>query len=136
MLRVLEEDWQFGHGPKLGEFPLNSLGSNTVLKLLTLHGTHLTTTVSQQEEKVIRFLIIAKNHTTTTDCHVKIWKIPSDNGLASTILDPIYDLAEHKRKIATVNWHPTAENVLVSSSIDSLYFLSLKIHNNNITILL
>eukprot|EP01107_Rhizomastix_libera_P001302 TRINITY_DN1212_c0_g1_i1.p1 TRINITY_DN1212_c0_g1~~TRINITY_DN1212_c0_g1_i1.p1 ORF type:complete len:953 (-),score=271.28 TRINITY_DN1212_c0_g1_i1:66-2846(-) len=54
------------------------------------------------------------------DCHVKIWKIPSDNGLASTILEPIYDLAEHKRKIATVNWHPTAENVLVSSSIDSL----------------
>jgi len=62
------------------------------------------------------------NHCIATgseDAHVKIWRIPQ-NGLTSNLETAEVDLVEHKRKIQTLNWHPTAKNVLVSSAVDNI----------------
>jgi len=48
-----------------------------------------------------------------------IWNIPEGglkSGLSNT--DASQTLKGHRRKVGTVNWHPSAENILATSSID------------------
>lgn len=57
--------------------------------------------------------------TGSDDSTVKIWGIPSPEGLTEDIKDPLVDLADaHMRKVTFVLWHPTASNVLASGSAD------------------
>lgn len=45
---------------------------------------------------------------------VKVWEIPEE-GLTSTLTEPIVDLIYHQRRVGLIEWHPTASNILVSS---------------------
>lgn len=54
------------------------------------------------------------------DAHVKVWRVP-DGGLISlkkNLTACEVDMIGHTRKITTVNFHPTAENILFTSGAD------------------
>jgi len=52
------------------------------------------------------------------DCYVKLWNIP-DGGIGDkNMTDAVQTLTGHKRKVGSVKFHPTANNVLVSSGAD------------------
>ncbi|XP_042145226.1 coronin-2B isoform X1 [Ixodes scapularis] len=53
------------------------------------------------------------------DCTVKLWYIP-DEGLPrnTSLVDPLVDLRGHRRRVGYVEWHPTAEHVLLSAGFD------------------
>jgi len=48
---------------------------------------------------------------------VKLWQIP-DGGVVGSLTDWIVDLRGHMKKISYVEWHPTAADILLSSSAD------------------
>jgi len=61
------------------------------------------------------------------DTTIKIWNIPEDweptdeKGLAKAgvnLTEPLIDLAAHKKKVTLLRFHPTAANVLASTSAD------------------
>lgn len=52
------------------------------------------------------------------DGYVKVWAIP-DGGLSERLTTPRLTLSGHKRKVVTVDWHPTAAGILVTSSLDN-----------------
>ena len=51
------------------------------------------------------------------DGNGRIWNIP-EGGLTGHLVDPVQTLIGHRRKVGTVNFHPTASNVVVTSSTD------------------
>eukprot|EP01107_Rhizomastix_libera_P010727 TRINITY_DN27_c0_g1_i1.p1 TRINITY_DN27_c0_g1~~TRINITY_DN27_c0_g1_i1.p1 ORF type:complete len:452 (+),score=116.56 TRINITY_DN27_c0_g1_i1:25-1380(+) len=51
------------------------------------------------------------------DCNVAITGIP-EGGLTTSITSPLQVLSGHRRKVGTVNFHPSANNVLATSSAD------------------
>lgn len=53
------------------------------------------------------------------DCRVLVWSIP-ENGLTENIDQPLIRFDRHLRKVGHVLFHPTASNVLLSSSADLL----------------
>jgi coronin-1B/1C/6 len=58
--------------------------------------------------------------TGSDDCTVKLWGIPSEEGLTENITEPLADMHGHERKVTHVKFHPTASNVLASTSADFL----------------
>jgi len=59
------------------------------------------------------------------DCTIKLWYIP-DGGLQPTNKDMteyLLDLQGHRRRVTMVEWHPTAENILVSAGYDHQIFV-------------
>lgn len=48
---------------------------------------------------------------------VKLWKIP-ERGLHSNLTEWLVDLHGHQRKVGYLEWHPTAENILLSAGFD------------------
>ena len=48
-----------------------------------------------------------------------MWYIP-DGGLATHLSEWLIDLHGHKRRVGYIEWHPTAENILVSAGFDHL----------------
>lgn len=53
------------------------------------------------------------------DCTVKLWYVP-DGGLSCHLTEWLVDLHGHKRRVGYIEFHPTAENVLVSAGFDHL----------------
>lgn len=53
---------------------------------------------------------------------VKLWHIP-DGGLSMHLTDWLVELHGHKRRVAYIEWHPTAENILLSAGFDYLVSL-------------
>ncbi|GFO43244.1 coronin [Plakobranchus ocellatus] len=53
------------------------------------------------------------------DCTVKIWQIPSAGIIGENLTEPVADLAVHQRRVTLVVWHPSALNVLLSTSSDN-----------------
>ena len=51
------------------------------------------------------------------DCNVCITQIPEE-GVKANITEPVQTLRGHKRKVGTVNFHPSANNVLATSASD------------------
>jgi len=53
------------------------------------------------------------------DGYAFIWSVP-DGGLEKNyaVADASQTLKGHRRKVGTVNWHPTAENIIATSSTD------------------
>lgn len=53
--------------------------------------------------------------------HIKVWKIP-EGGLtrpgAKNVTTPLADLMGHTRKLTTVNFHPSADNILFTTGAD------------------
>jgi len=52
------------------------------------------------------------------DCTVKVWQIP-EGGLTRTVSEPVVDLVKHQRRVGLVLWHPSAQNILLSSGSDN-----------------
>jgi WD40 repeat protein len=54
------------------------------------------------------------------DAHVKIWRVPEGGLLAQkkAVTTAEADMIGHTRKITTVNFHPTADNILLTSGFD------------------
>lgn len=50
---------------------------------------------------------------------IKLWHIP-DEGLSMHLTDWMVELQGHKRRVAYIEWHPTADNILFSAGFDHL----------------
>ena len=48
---------------------------------------------------------------------VKLWQIPKD-GLVTPLTDWWVDLHGHTRRVGYLEWHPTAENIILSAGYD------------------
>ncbi|MEQ2185309.1 hypothetical protein GOODEAATRI_016805 [Goodea atripinnis] len=48
------------------------------------------------------------------DCTVMVWQIP-ENGLVSSMSEPVVALEGHSKRVGIITWHPTARNVLLSA---------------------
>ncbi|XP_048512695.1 coronin-2B-like isoform X4 [Athalia rosae] len=53
------------------------------------------------------------------DCTIKLWHIP-DGGLSRNLTEWLVELQGHKRRVAYIEWHPVAENILFSAGFDHL----------------
>ncbi|CAH1789437.1 unnamed protein product [Owenia fusiformis] len=51
------------------------------------------------------------------DATVKIWQIPED-GLKENLSDWLVDLHGHQRRVGFIEWHPTAEGIILSAGYD------------------
>ncbi|XP_076342004.1 coronin-2B-like isoform X1 [Tachypleus tridentatus] len=54
------------------------------------------------------------------DCTLKLWYIPDEGLMRSNMTKPIMDLQHHRRRVGYIEWHPTAENILLSAGFDNL----------------
>uniref|UniRef100_A0A672JQT1 Coronin n=1 Tax=Salarias fasciatus TaxID=181472 RepID=A0A672JQT1_SALFA len=52
------------------------------------------------------------------DSTVMVWQIP-ENGLVTSMSEPIVTLEGHSKRVGIVAWHPTARNVLLSAGCDN-----------------
>jgi len=48
---------------------------------------------------------------------VKIWDIP-EHGVLKNITVPWKELQGHSRRVGLIEWHPTANNIIFSTSYD------------------
>lgn len=48
---------------------------------------------------------------------MKLWQVPA-GGLTQDIKDPLVTLTGHTKRITGLNFHPTANNILLSTSAD------------------
>ena len=46
-----------------------------------------------------------------------VWEIP-EGGFTENITEPAITLNHHQRRVGIVEWHPTADNVLLSAGFD------------------
>uniref|UniRef100_G3P236 Coronin n=1 Tax=Gasterosteus aculeatus aculeatus TaxID=481459 RepID=G3P236_GASAC len=52
------------------------------------------------------------------DCTVMVWQIP-ENGLVTSMAEPVVVLEGHSKRVGIITWHPTARNVLLSAGCDN-----------------
>ncbi|KAM9743794.1 coronin-1C-A [Menidia menidia] len=52
------------------------------------------------------------------DCTVMVWQIP-ENGLITSMSEPVVVLEGHSKRVGIITWHPTARNVLLSAGCDN-----------------
>ncbi|KAI4821194.1 hypothetical protein KUCAC02_029136, partial [Chaenocephalus aceratus] len=52
------------------------------------------------------------------DCTVMVWQIP-ENGLVTSMAEPVVILEGHSKRVGIITWHPTARNVLLSAGCDN-----------------
>ncbi len=48
---------------------------------------------------------------------IKLWQIP-ETGLRGNLTEWLLDLHGHTRRVGYIEWHPTAENILLSAGYD------------------
>ena len=51
------------------------------------------------------------------DTTIKVWQI-GDHGLYENLNEWVVDLHGHQRRVGQIEWHPTAENIMISSGAD------------------
>ena len=56
------------------------------------------------------------------DCEAMIWEIP-DGGLTENLSEPLVKLKAHQRRVGIVNWHPLAENIILTAGFDYMVFI-------------
>ncbi|XP_048043030.1 coronin-1C-A isoform X1 [Megalobrama amblycephala] len=56
------------------------------------------------------------------DCTVMVWQIP-ENGLVTSMSEPVVVLEGHSKRVGIITWHPTARNVLLSAGCDNVIFI-------------
>lgn len=54
---------------------------------------------------------------------MKLWYIPDGGLLSRNMNQPFVELRGHKRRVSFVEWHPTADNILVSAGFDYLIIM-------------
>uniref|UniRef100_A0A3Q3JVQ0 Coronin n=1 Tax=Monopterus albus TaxID=43700 RepID=A0A3Q3JVQ0_MONAL len=52
------------------------------------------------------------------DSTVMVWQIP-ENGLVSSLSEPVVVLEGHSKRVGIITWHPTARNILLSAGCDN-----------------
>ncbi|CAI5650361.1 unnamed protein product [Oreochromis niloticus] len=52
------------------------------------------------------------------DCTVMVWQIP-ENGLVTSMSEPVVILEGHSKRVGIITWHPTARNILLSAGCDN-----------------
>ncbi|KAF3695807.1 Coronin-1C Coronin-3 [Channa argus] len=52
------------------------------------------------------------------DCTVMVWQIP-ENGLVTSMSEPVVVLEGHSKRVGIITWHPTARNILLSAGCDN-----------------
>jgi len=57
--------------------------------------------------------------TACQDGSVRLWNVP-DGGLTNDLAAPVASLAGHSKRVVYVDWHPLANNVLVSATADEV----------------
>ena len=55
--------------------------------------------------------------TGSDDCNLMIWQIPEE-GLEKDMTDPMVTHTGHGKKVGILSWHPSAEHVLATASMD------------------
>ncbi|XP_053084799.1 coronin-1C-A isoform X2 [Pangasianodon hypophthalmus] len=56
------------------------------------------------------------------DCTVMVWQIP-ENGLVTSMAEPVVVLEGHSKRVGIITWHPTARNVLLSAGCDNVIMI-------------
>ncbi|KAI4889355.1 hypothetical protein NFI96_010282 [Prochilodus magdalenae] len=56
------------------------------------------------------------------DCTIMVWQIP-ENGLVTSMADPVVVLEGHSKRVGIITWHPTARNVLLSAGCDNMIMI-------------
>ncbi|XP_058631006.1 coronin-1C-A isoform X2 [Onychostoma macrolepis] len=56
------------------------------------------------------------------DCTVMVWQIP-ENGLVTSMAEPVVVLEGHSKRVGIVTWHPTARNILLSAGCDNVVII-------------
>ncbi|XP_028824583.1 coronin-1C-A isoform X2 [Denticeps clupeoides] len=56
------------------------------------------------------------------DCAVMVWQVP-ENGLVTSLSEPVVVLEGHSKRVGIVTWHPTSRNVLLSAGCDNVIFI-------------
>lgn len=111
-------NWESGGGGAFAVIPLAQRGR--VPELIPLFRGH-TAAVLDTDWSPFNDSLIASG---SDDGKVFIWTVPDNFSLLTEgdeepkDVDPVSKLAGHTRKVGHVLWHPTAENVLASSSGD------------------
>ncbi|EFA81190.1 WD-40 repeat-containing protein [Heterostelium album PN500] len=103
-----------GTGGPLAVIPLSQVGRQVTVPCIEIGSQLLDFDLSQFNPSVVA--------TGSEDSHIKLWRIP-EGGLPKNNKVLNYtnfetDLIGHNRKIVSVNFHPTAENVLISTGGD------------------
>ncbi|VDO10983.1 unnamed protein product [Rodentolepis nana] len=57
------------------------------------------------------------------DCTVKIWDIPEGGIGKDPLTDAISTLIGHQRRVYLVQWHPTAQGIIVSTGADNILII-------------
>ncbi|XP_066511873.1 coronin-1C-A isoform X1 [Hoplias malabaricus] len=56
------------------------------------------------------------------DCTVMVWQIP-ENGLVTSMAEPVVVLEGHSKRVGIITWHPTARNILLSAGCDNIIMI-------------
>ncbi|KNE56236.1 hypothetical protein AMAG_02069 [Allomyces macrogynus ATCC 38327] len=110
--RFFALNWNAGGGGAFAVVPLDHKGKlEDAYPLFNGHaGTVLDTDFHPFNDHVIA--------SGAEDCKVMVWKIPEDGMGGRHISTPEVTLSGHLRKVGTVMFHPTADNVLASAGAD------------------
>lgn len=49
---------------------------------------------------------------------IKVWLIP-EKGLMRNLVEPVVELCGHQKRVNTLAWHPTANNILLTAGKSS-----------------
>jgi len=102
--------WKSAGGGVYGVFPLDKPGKLGDVPLVSVHKS----AVLDLDWAPFNDQLIAS---CSEDCTVAIVKVPEE-GVTESITTPVQTLIGHKRKVGTVNFHPSAANILATSSSD------------------
>jgi len=104
--------WESGGGLSLGIVPYSAQGKlNPNMGMVAGHKAPI------QDHEWSPFIdnLIG---TASEDGYAKLWSIPREGLGTKNLTDSVQTLTGHKRKVTSINFHPTANNVLVTASTD------------------
>eukprot|EP00761_Pharyngomonas_kirbyi_P014480 gb/GECH01014510.1/.p1 GENE.gb/GECH01014510.1/~~gb/GECH01014510.1/.p1 ORF type:complete len:467 (+),score=121.28 gb/GECH01014510.1/:1-1401(+) len=105
--------WQTGGGGSIAVWPKNNICKlPDTIPLITGHsGTVMSFDFNPFDDYMLA--------TGCEDAHVRVFRIPSEEGLTEDISEPEIDLIGHNSKVLTTDFHPTAKNILTTSGGDT-----------------
>jgi coronin-1B/1C/6 len=104
--------WETAGGGAVGVIPLAQTGKLATVTLISGHkGPVLDLDWNPFNDNLLA--------TASEDCYVKIWNVPS-TGIKENYSgdEAVQTLSGHNRKVGTTDFHPTANNILATSSMD------------------
>eukprot|EP01062_Namystynia_karyoxenos_P012915 TRINITY_DN1464_c0_g2_i1.p1 TRINITY_DN1464_c0_g2~~TRINITY_DN1464_c0_g2_i1.p1 ORF type:complete len:450 (+),score=181.86 TRINITY_DN1464_c0_g2_i1:97-1446(+) len=102
--------WQATGGGKVCVFPHDKPGKQDNPKMIIGHTAPI---IDWTFHPFNPFLLV----TGSEDNSIKVWQIPEE-GLTEDITEPQVTHTGHGKKVGILSWHPSAEHVLASASMD------------------